>query len=329
MARLTSLSLILRSLASSRLVTVRLLSVATLLLPSISSSYPRTILKGYRTCGVCHNTPSGGTALTDYGRKVVEEWSTFSINNEMLEAVRYNFKNIDYKLRLRTLHSPEINIPMVADLEIAGYWRRMVIDLQGGFYSRTMILESRQYFLGFSPVKGFQLRSGYFFPAIGLLTNDHSLPIKKFMGLGRGSEAYTTELWLWRKKFGQTFLSVSSNEQLSRTIRARLSLFLGKKSELGLSLQGNNNLDIVGAFIRFSRWGTYTLYEVNRRLSGDQVYHLRWGFYPLKGLDVNVSRDEQLSGTNYIGVNWMVRPGFEFSFKGSQDSWNFQMNLFR
>lgn len=288
-------------------------------------------MKGYRTCGACHNTPSGGTILNDYGRKVVEEWSTYAIDNEMREGIRYDIPYADYKLRIRTLHTPEINIPMLADLEIAGYWRRMFIDLQAGFYSRTMILESRQYFLGFAPIKNFQIRTGFFMPAIGLLSNDHSLPIKQFMGLSRGSEAYTTEIWIWKKKAAQAFISISSNDQRARVVRIRASTFLSKKSELGCNIQGVDSLEILGAFIKISAYPkTYAMYEVDRDLdTQNQVHHLRLGWYPFKGFDLNVTEDKQTLSTYKIGVNWMVRPGFEFSFRGNTDSFNFQVNLFR
>ncbi len=311
--------------------------MTTLLFISIKAfAYPQTIIKDYQLCLTCHVSPGGGTALNGYGRSMASDFmATWAIKNEVREFVTYDSPYVDYKATYRHLYlyseEVETNFPMLADFELALHLGDILtFDMSAGVYSRDLQPETRQNFILVKPFRFMTFRFGHFMPVMGLGTNDHSLSIKQTNGLGRGSESYSGEIWLYWKRVGQLFLTVSANDVSiksnptntydvnSETVaikRMRSSAFIGTFAEVGINASGVSKPTTWGAFLKWSPfWTTYILAEVDHQIGSIQsASWIRVGGFPFKGMDVYMSIDSYTEKKKSIGLDWMIRPGFEIS----------------
>ncbi len=318
--------------------------LALLFLSDLALSYPSTITKGYQLCGSCHVTASGGTALTDYGRSLASDtMTTWSFENEVREFVRADSKYVDYTARYRHLaFFTGPSFPMYASLDLALKPTRSFTIYYGvGVYGRDMQPETRNWFLLFTPNQNLSARLGYFMPVAGLKTNDHSLPSKQFLGQNRGSERYGLELWLHSKRLYQIFLTynyrnldLESNSTNTLTALSDPEIFLSasylgiKKFEPGIVLTGSEKINVQGIFARYSYGISYLFLEA---YSSDTAYitYFRSGLNA-NGFDFFVTASHNDFFTDYaLGLDWLARPGIEFSILASQKAPYVQLNLWR
>lgn len=314
--------------------------LVNILICPLTYSYPTTIVKGYRTCISCHTTASGGTVLNDYGRSMASDFmSTFSKEDEAEDYL----KNIDYRLNYRHLvidnQSNTLSFPMFLDGEVSLRTDRVTLNVSRGIYSRERIPETRQSFIQYQPFNNFTVRAGYFMPTFGIMTNDHSLYIKKSNGLGRGSESYNLEIWLYKKNWFQSFFTVSapsfrftSTEEnfyrlgtpIGNRFRAKIGLLPIKKTEIGFSFLWNvKELETYGFYAKSAPFNNkfYTIGELDiGRSALQRMGYVRSGYFMWKGMDFFAELDSlqnDLENVNklYIGLDWSIRPRFEIGIK--------------
>jgi len=250
---------------------------------------------------------------------------------------------IDYRANYRhlVLDGPfELqHFPMLADIEVSmRLSRAMLIDASYGVYSRERIPETRTSFVQFEPTNYMTIRAGYFMPVFGIMTNDHSLFIKKNNRLGRGSESYNLELWGYKKNLFQSFYTVSSpafrftstEENFYRlgtvqgnTHRVKIGYMGINRTEIGISAKAVREVDTYGMYIKTAPYNNkfYTFFELDyNRLFEQRLDYFRAGYFIWRGMDFFIETDGLTSEftkerKTYLGLDWSIRPRFEISLK--------------
>ncbi|TWW07957.1 hypothetical protein E3A20_29150, partial [Planctomyces bekefii] len=64
-----------------------LLAIVLLFASSLASAFPTLTRKGYTSCATCHYNPSGGGALTSYGKYVAQE--VYGMFNDSSNAIPF------------------------------------------------------------------------------------------------------------------------------------------------------------------------------------------------------------------------------------------------
>jgi hypothetical protein len=275
---------------------------------------------------------------------VAGDISTWAVEDEAMEFIVTENDFIDYKFRYRRLYLklPEttVNIPMLFDYECAYHNKGLTFNAGYGWYGREGVAESRSNFVQYKVTRWLYVRGGFFLPTYGLGTNDHSLKIKRNLGLGRGQETYNIETYLFWKKYSRLFITASAPSYRfsskepglyeiitpynTTEYRVKWGFFLGKKTELGLSALGTRKApEFYGAFLRTAPFGKkfYGMFEIDyNRIFEETVSYARLGYLVYRGFDIyyeyDASSSELLEDIDQsIGVTWNIRPRFQVSFK--------------
>ena len=268
--------------------------------------------------------------------------STWSSEDEAREFFIADSSTFDWGMDYRhlflsggRLESP-VNFPMLLDFDGAIHVNPK-LSLVGsiGYYGRERILESRENYGQLEFFKGTTARIGAFMPTMGINTNDHSLAIKRIAGLSRGSETYNIELWNLNDWF-QTFYTASSKEfyienheknfyrlatpQGAQTHRLRLSNVMIPKWEFGFNYLTSDSYKMSGIFLKGSLFKDQYIFYERDTAENETAIYARFGYFIFKGFDLHTEFDiSENNGTRftnfYFGVDWMVRPRIELSFK--------------
>jgi hypothetical protein len=340
---------------------------------SKADAMPELTRHGYASCTACHVSPNGGGILTPYGRGLSRELlSTWGTTREAEVAHGILPKNwAEYlessKLRLggdaRWVQTHRENslarsgqfFAMQAQAEVAwdeGPWAIVtalgkIEDPRG---QKSFRLVSPKYFglLRFSDSGG--LRLGRFNPAFGLNLADHTLSVRRALGIGPDTERDNFEAF-WLGEENQFFLTISASSQTTpgpereRAILARYERIIHENSRIGFSFwQGaggeSSNLS------QFERWifGIHGIAHLSKRwfLSGEldrvekigqvanqslpkaiiqsQYAFLRLNYEPLQGIwpllqyqheRGDISLSSSETNKLGLGINFFPRPHWE------------------
>lgn len=273
--------------------------------------------------------------LNDYGRAMSADFmSTWSFEDEAIEFIKGESSSFDIGLDYRhlVLNSDElVHFPMVLDFDGAVHIQNLTLAGSVGYYGRQKIFESRENFAQFRLFQRTTIRAGFFMPNLGIGLNDHSLGIKRIAGLSRGSESYNLELWA-AGKYYELFYTVSAPSfyiesadknfyrLASQTHRLRFSFLPIKRHIVGFNFLTSEFQKMRGLFYQGSLFkNQYIFYEYNADESQSALY-ARFGYFVFRGFDLYYEADESKNDfgsvrNSYLGLEWMVRPRFELSFK--------------
>lgn len=302
--------------------------------------FSENVRRGYLTCNGCHLSPSGGGALTQYGR-----WAgngmMVAYQDEGWEGPTWGTTPIPKWMivggDLRYLILKENHFPMQLDLEVGGIsetdWGFLGGSIVGGLYpngDKATFQNRRGY--GLIHWHGHSLRYGRFFPNFGINLADHSRPIRSQAGFFQGGETtniefhYTAdfgELTLTRKIGAPAYQYPGYYEkgEVNEAIIAKAVGFLGDYTRLGASyLRTSNDLPIYAAHVVSGYYFGYLKAQIN--LHPDKsIGYLESGVIPISGLHLLYYGDwigEEFEGS--IGAKIYPIPHLEFTARGNSES---------
>lgn len=301
---------------------------------------------GYQTCVSCHVSPSGGGALSPYGRMISEEiLSTWYYKGES------NVAHFDYEspswlgvggdLRsvfIRNNENVDKFIGMQRDVDLAILLGPVAFASSYGIYNEKNT-ESRRHYGTLTVGDNLTLRGGKFLPSYGIHHPDHTAFNRSPLGLGQGNESYNLEVST-RGKLGEVFLTgialTKDGEEYTtkNTGNAlRVNAFLTTWLQTGVSWMGLTNQVKYGGFaqLAFGKW-FYASLDVNEIPDPEPIV-LSYGkvsFTPWRGINIiyenNLSKDlDAQVHQDAFGLQWFPRPHFEWLAKAitSEDEWSY------
>jgi hypothetical protein len=275
-------------------VLVGLAGLLWMVLANIANAMPENVRLGYTGCASCHVSPTGGGALTAYGRSTSEELSTWA-----REGDGQFFSNlvatpewlaVGGDARYVNINVPSVNYHrkflMQTDVELAVHpLSYLWLAASVGSYGEEEILETRRHYLMWTPSQYWYLRFGRYMAPYGIMMSDHTLTVRSGIGWNQGSETTNAEFNL-HSEIGELVVTgvVDTREESEVQIRregytlttaksggaARATVSVGKTAQLGVS----------GAYMRqqeydwaltgvFGTWGItrdlYLLAQADRR----------------------------------------------------------------
>lgn len=336
---------------------------------SLSYSMPELTRHGYASCTACHVSPNGGGVLTPYGRGLSRELlSTWGTAREAEVGHGLLPKNWaesleNSKLRLggdaRWVQTHRENstartgqfFAMQAQAEFAwdeGPWAIVaaigkIEDPRG---KREFQLVSPKYFGLFRFADSGGIRVGRFASAFGLHLADHTLSVRRALGLGPDSERDNVEVsWLGEKN--QLFLTMNKSADASapsdkeRATVLRYERIIEENSRIGASFWRGSGGDSTST-TQFERWmlGIHGIVNLSKSwfISGEldrverisqgtnegviqsQYAYLRLNYEPMRGVwpllqyqhergDLGLNSSEV---NKYgLGINLFPRPHWE------------------
>ena len=175
----------------------------------IALSYPENIRNGYTNCTSCHVSPTGGGAVTSYGRsfsaEVLSTWKKQGEENYFLPALpegvsyggnaRYVNLSIDscgysYSRKFLMQADAELALEVLPGLIVAGTYGVYNVDTK---YRKPLLYEQRRNYVLINASDNLSLRAGRFFPAYGIHFADHTLATRSAIGFGQGEETFNVE----------------------------------------------------------------------------------------------------------------------------------------
>lgn len=333
---------------------VAVLSVGVLLgllatfMSSIAFGFPENVRHGYPSCSSCHVAPSGGGAVTAYGRgasqSIMSTWGRVgeeAIGQGIWEPPDWLEVGGDFRYINANLRGPGYDdhkkFAMQYDLELAfSPVKPITFVASYGYYGPDRIAEWRRNYLKLQISDMVSLRAGRFMPAYGIGFADHRLPTRAGLGLGEGDETYNIEAALI-SSFGEIFVagvfgdetSVGLNDGAGYAVAsdsrsgvvAKAALFLGPRSQLGASVMGLSSVDhyrqAFGPYVIVGITDSiYFLGEYDRRFEDGKTADLaagRLGFEAWRGVHLSLIGDvEGLRHAAGAQFQWLPRPHWEF-----------------
>lgn len=251
-------------------------------------AFPEMVRHGYVNCTACHVSPSGGGALTPYGRELSREiLSTWGREKE--PGFAYNwFQKSEPKESLRTggdiriaqvyRENPRTKratlIPMQADVEAGvddGKHAAVVaVGLRAGERARTRDLNqffSRRHYFLTRPTEQSSIRVGKFMKSYGLNIADHIVSIRRDLGWDYGNESYNLEYANLGEKYSYYLTLVSDDPEETRVVRehgaaATGSIFLWEDSKVGFSYYYGRGANTVARDV----FGPYWILSLTHKL---------------------------------------------------------------
>jgi len=315
-------------------------------------SFPATTRLGYTNCSSCHVSPTGGGALSDYGRMIAgEALSTYSSPEE--ERIFYGFVGATPFDDYVKFGGDSRYVYIQAGDYRRGFW--MQNDLEAAVFLNSHLavvgsigsyadyqdytLESRRNYVLLTLNDYMSVRVGRFFPAYGIMVEDHTTATRSALGFNEGQESYNFEL-AFKHEYGELFITPMLGSEGNVKMRSegyvvqgdqkgfagRAALYLGKSSLAGVSLlalqkltPGGGYRAAAGAFgILGITEQLYSLLEVDAIKSDDtdtQVVALgQLGYEAVKGLHL-LAQYQRYPNEDEIGakLQWFWRPHFEYA----------------
>jgi hypothetical protein len=192
--------------------------------PLVGHTFPEMVRHGYVSCTTCHVSPSGGGALTAYGRSLSKElmstWSYEGEENLLHGAVttpEWLMVGGDIRYIQTHLDNPSVRqgdfFLMQADLELAaqvGKWTAAVTSgVEGGpatVRNRGQYV-SHQHYLNYRPTDELSIRAGKFLTQFGIRSPNHTIVTERGLQFDQGSETYNLELAYISESF-DTFFTI-------------------------------------------------------------------------------------------------------------------------
>ena len=329
------------------------LLIFTFIYGPFAHAFPDMIRHGYARCTTCHVAPSGGGALTPYGRALAKELvSTWGYEGEqewhygaLSEEKTPTWLRVggDYRA-LQSHYKDEIMamgrfIEMQQQVEIGAQTDRWALSVQAG--ADTLQEGSRWYLPGYYLAvnlwEKLNVRVGKFIPRFGLRMPDHILSSRAGIGFGIQAERHTAEMIYTEEKFDVS-LSVSQGElengNPADAAFGQFNYLFTEKLQLGVSLgrhfkAQNNTMLGLSAMVGLSEYMYLLSDNVFQRRdvfgsSQNDFYHfLKLGYEIEKGVHVFILEDlrkQDLSADattqNFYGLGFTFFPRPHIEIQG-------------
>jgi len=304
-------------------------------------SFPSNIRFGYPTCAACHVSPTGGGVLTPYGRSTLGEVMTsWAYDGE--EGVLYGLfktsKRLDVGGDARWLQIDDQGFFMQRELEASlNIKRQYYLVASGGVYGPLDEQDSRRYYVMFTDQKSVWFKAGRFFPAYGIMSNEHyMLYRKRFFNEGR--ETWNAEFIYrgdWFEAAGsKIFGHPKDQEQGSKT-----SGFTGRFLVMPSKWRTSAGVSVLGLVDEIGVFKTHTaisaLYSPITPLSfelqaGQEDVYARLNIEPFKGFSLKptmqwVYIDKQRYS---LAMEWLPRPHYDMQIIFEEQRYIFQYHLY-
>lgn len=304
---------------------------------------------GYQSCSSCHVSPSGGGALSAYGRSLSSELlSTWGSTEETDPghtpwlpewlAIGGDARYVNLATRYNEVTTYR-SIPMQKDIELGINCGPLWLVTSYGEYfetTETPYQLRRAYLLLGSDTLGVSLRLGKFGVNYGLNHPDHTAYNRGVLNLGQGKESLNVELNLTNKIGMLTATAILGDESsLISLYRApkitsgarqggalRLITYPHERISIGASwmythIDYEQDLYVSGVFANLSlnEW-IYGMVDYNfQEIAGGDDMATLWakvGLEALKGLHFfySINMLNEITA-NGLGIIWYPRPHFE------------------
>lgn len=337
---------------------LRLLWLFSLFSFSDIQAYPENIRYGYNNCQTCHISPTGGGILNKYGRGAGESFmntwgyegmaqatyglfnlpSWFDIGGD-IRQVEYKVENEQFSIQRKFLMQKDLEVSMEL---LPGF--RFVTS--GGYYGQTQRWERRRYYALFeNSGENFSryIRVGRFYPAYGILLDDHTRISRRALGFDQGAETFNIETGL-SSQMGTIYFSRVLGNRPSFSdngyggIRhvpngndgwtSRISYFSSKFTQYSLNLMDLKNGDSRRRVVGLSMMSgltkrTYLMLQYDHgrdepQLTQFQVFFSRFGYVLFQGFhirtDLQYNRSILTDFRSYgIGFQWFPFAHWELS----------------
>lgn len=214
--------------------------------------------------------------------------------------------------------------------------------VSSGYYGRDRIHQTRSYGVNYHvdiDTHSLDFKFGYWIPVVGIGLNNHDLSIKKAHGFGRGQERFITQVTWLNRWFELKAMQTRSDIQIVKgednwpynesddkpEYLWDLKLKRIEKFEFGVHSRIQDGIqNLIGYSLRISKGHAYIFYQNDiDQLKGIASSYGRFGFYPVRGLDLFYEDDRLESLTRIdvrrsLGFSWMIRPRLEYEGSGMQ-----------
>jgi hypothetical protein len=304
---------------------------------SVALSFPEFQRHGYSSCVSCHVQPTGGGALTAYGRAISKTalsslpgckcrpdlpgWTDFGLD--------YRYINASYFLADGT--ERHAKFPMQVEAEGILYpVRGFTAAASIGTYGPRQEQEFRRTYAMLTMADTFRLRGGRFTPGYGINDPDHTLWTRQALGLGQGRDQVAVEAsaitrWgelLLTHAFGETFevrseaTGTAVQKYEERKSYARLTAYTSHTTNVGVSARATDQAGDVDAyavhgFASYRDW-LYLVGDAGLVRDAGAVTYSKLGVEPTRGFHIFLTH-EHLSGKNRagVGLQWFVIQGVD------------------
>lgn len=314
-------------------------------------AFPEMVRHNYPNCIACHESPSGGGLLTNYGRtishSVLSTWGGEAEARPFYGAFDNKYTkswlNVGGDLRALQLHTNSKKmmmgkfLRMQTGLEAAiNVMNFKLVSFFGKQENGNMVRgESVRHYLMYQPSDELSIRAGRFVPNFGLNVPEHTLATRKGLGFDQGSERDQLEV-MWggekmnisgslsksvktqAKKSQEKALSVQMNYTLFDSYRLGGHIWLGKDNQKSRQIYGVNAvLGFTEKFYYLSEFDLQSGYDHKKGLFHFSKigYEIVKGFH-LLGIEEyrksDLKNDKSLMNAHGIGFQWFPRPHFDF-----------------
>lgn len=323
--------------------------VGLIFLSESANAYPDMIKHDYVNCNTCHVSPTGGGAMTPYGRSMSHEllsaWGTereASFLNGIVKQedlpdwlitggdVRYlqTFRDSPTRQSARSMWM-QTEVELGAKIKKAGAVAALGQYNQADTNIRWI---SPRFYAYYTPIDELTVRAGRFVPVFGVAVPYHTLPTRQSLGFMPGFERDTVEA-IWSGEdwnFGgsvskhpegpipnatrETLVTAQVNRNFAGHYRAGFSALRGESDAATRTAIGAHGL--MGFTKQLSFIGEAALQQnkPTGSSSTDGVYHFSQLMYePWKGFGFYLLEEFEMSDfDNSKSVTNSAGPGFRF-----------------
>jgi len=319
----------------------KMLLLLFLLSSSNGIAFPSNIRLGYPTCAACHINPTGGGVLTPYGRSTLSEGMTsWSYDGEegLLYGLLKTSKQLDVAADARWLQLPEQSFFMQRELEISlNLKRQYYIVASGGVYGPLDEQDSRRYYVMFTDQKSIWFKAGRFFPAYGIMSNEHFL-LYRGRNFNQGRETYNAEVIYrgeWFEAAGSKIFGHADDKEQGTATRGFSGRFLLMPAKWGTSA-GVSVLGLVDDIGVFKTQTAFSaLYSPIKQIemelqAGEEDLYARLSVEAYKGFSIKptmewIYTDKQKYS---LAIEWLPRPHFDIQMIFEEQRYIFQYHFF-
>lgn len=318
------------------------LSLALALAAGSAAAFPDMVRAGYPSCTTCHVSPSGGGALTPYGRGVAgERLVTWHTEKEDLKLPDWLILGADVR-QIQTHYESKRTkdgrwFTMQRDAEVGLTKGPFTAAVTAGLDSGPALEEkwrtiSRRHFLRLDAAEGVTLRVGRFYPRFGLMLPDHETNVRRDLAFGPGRESDNAELTLTTETQELTATVIGGRRwggdrkdpgQPGKGGALAWSLFPGERHRVGLScLSDASNTDRrlacgANAALTFGDWWWLGEFDQIRRVvkatgvhERDLVGFQRLAFEPFRGVTPFVQSETTITALGAANAQRADSRGF-------------------
>lgn len=281
------------------------IAAAMLSVASAAEARPEFLRFGYFSCVSCHVAPSGGGALTAYGRGFAAEKLSMTTYLNAEQPLHGALGEVPEQVvlggnyRLMQMYSEDVNaratqfFRMQADFELGVHHGPLWAVATAGFYGPDdskagQELQYRRHYVRYDIGDYAVLRAGRFTPRFGLMLPDHTSVVRGGMSMGQGRENHTAQA-----------------VYLSERIEASVDVFVGDEFDKTLDDRDHGfSLNAFWAAASDLRLGVHawksTLLDVVRTIGGiSLVGKLPKGFYVMTEHDFGQTKQDASAKTGY------------------------------